>query len=194
MFVPKETGKGLSTNDFTTAEKEKLAGIEDNANNYVLPDATTTTKGGVLLSTSTSSASTTTAATSSAVKSAYDLADSKQSPATTLSGYGIEDAYTKQDIDNKGYQNAQQVQSLIANSSHLKREKVTTLPDASTADVNTIYMVPKSGSTGDVFNEYMVIDGKFELVGNSEVDLSGYLQKTDVTPITNAEIDTIVAS
>lgn len=27
-FVRKETGKGLSTNDYTTAEKEKLAGIE----------------------------------------------------------------------------------------------------------------------------------------------------------------------
>ena len=27
LFVAKETGKGLSTNDYTTAEKEKLAGI-----------------------------------------------------------------------------------------------------------------------------------------------------------------------
>lgn len=31
------TGKGLSTNDYTTAEKEKLAGIAENANNYVHP-------------------------------------------------------------------------------------------------------------------------------------------------------------
>ena len=35
--VDKETGKGLSTNDFTTAEKNKLSGIETNANNYVHP-------------------------------------------------------------------------------------------------------------------------------------------------------------
>lgn len=35
--VDKETGKGLSTNDFTTAEKNKLSGIEANANNYVHP-------------------------------------------------------------------------------------------------------------------------------------------------------------
>lgn len=33
--VDKETGKGLSTNDYTTAEKEKLAGL----NNYTLPEA-----------------------------------------------------------------------------------------------------------------------------------------------------------
>lgn len=36
--VDKVEGKQLSTEDFTTAEKEKLAGIEENANNYVLPD------------------------------------------------------------------------------------------------------------------------------------------------------------
>lgn len=35
--VDKETGKGLSTNDYTTAEKDKLAGIEAGANNYVHP-------------------------------------------------------------------------------------------------------------------------------------------------------------
>ena len=33
-FVAKETGKGLSTNDYTTAEKNKLAKIAENHNNY----------------------------------------------------------------------------------------------------------------------------------------------------------------
>lgn len=46
-FVRKEAGKGLSTEDFTTAEKTKLAGIEAGANNYILPTATSTVKGGV---------------------------------------------------------------------------------------------------------------------------------------------------
>ena len=36
--VDKVTGKQLSSEDFTTAEKTKLAGIEENANYYVLPD------------------------------------------------------------------------------------------------------------------------------------------------------------
>ena len=35
--VDKVTGKGLSTEDYTTAEKNKLSGIETNANNYVHP-------------------------------------------------------------------------------------------------------------------------------------------------------------
>lgn len=47
--VDKVTGKGLSTNDYTNADKNKLAGIEENANNYVLPDASLNVKGGVKL-------------------------------------------------------------------------------------------------------------------------------------------------
>ena len=45
--VDKVEGKGLSTEDYTTAEKTKLAGIEANANNYTLPAATTSALGGV---------------------------------------------------------------------------------------------------------------------------------------------------
>ena len=45
--VDKVEGKGLSTEDYTTAEKTKLSGIEANANNYTLPAATTSALGGV---------------------------------------------------------------------------------------------------------------------------------------------------
>ena len=45
--VDKVTGKGLSSNDYTTEEKNKLAGIADNANKYELPKATTDTLGGI---------------------------------------------------------------------------------------------------------------------------------------------------
>ena len=44
-FVEKENGKGLSTNDFTTAEKTKLASL----NNYTLPTASETEKGGFIV-------------------------------------------------------------------------------------------------------------------------------------------------
>lgn len=36
-YVEKENGKGLSTNDYTTAEKTKLSGIEEGANKYTHP-------------------------------------------------------------------------------------------------------------------------------------------------------------
>lgn len=45
--VDKEVGKGLSTNDYTTAEKQKLAGIDPNASSYELPTASVSTKGGI---------------------------------------------------------------------------------------------------------------------------------------------------
>lgn len=44
VFVKKETGKGLSTNDYTTDEKNKLAGLK----NYELPTASADTKGGAV--------------------------------------------------------------------------------------------------------------------------------------------------
>lgn len=55
--VDKETGKGLSTNDYTTAEKTKLAGIEEGANKYTLPTAAKDTLGGVKTTSTVTSAS-----------------------------------------------------------------------------------------------------------------------------------------
>lgn len=45
--VDKVSGKGLSTNDYTTEEKNKLAGIESGANRYTLPTASANQLGGV---------------------------------------------------------------------------------------------------------------------------------------------------
>ena len=53
--VDKENGKGLSTNDFTTVEKNKLAGISEGANNYSLPLAGSDLRGGVKIGYNTNS-------------------------------------------------------------------------------------------------------------------------------------------
>ena len=45
LFVKKDGDKVLSTNDYTTADKEKLQGLE----NYVLPTASATEKGGIIV-------------------------------------------------------------------------------------------------------------------------------------------------
>lgn len=45
--VDKIAGKGLSSNDYTDADKEKLDGIEPGANKYILPPATDQTLGGI---------------------------------------------------------------------------------------------------------------------------------------------------
>ena len=46
-YVLKESGKGLSTNDFTTVYKNKIDKIESGANNYSLPTASASVLGGI---------------------------------------------------------------------------------------------------------------------------------------------------
>ena len=119
----------------------------------------------------------------------------KADKATTLEGYGITDAYTQTQTDTK-------IAEAVAAADHLKREIVESLPDVGDADENTIYMVPQGGSTSDPgtstshYNEYMLINGAFELVGSSQVDLSGYATETFVTNAINAldVADTAVAN
>lgn len=47
IFVQKDGSKVLSDNNYTTAEKTKLAGVATGANKYVLPVASATVSGGV---------------------------------------------------------------------------------------------------------------------------------------------------
>ena len=112
--------------------------------------------------------------------------DGKANKATTLAGYGISDAYTKGDTDSK-------IAEAIAAAPHLKRQIVEDLPEVGSADANTIYMVPQGeGSVDDPgtatshYNEYMLINGAFELIGSSQVDLTGYATETFVTSAINA--------
>lgn len=111
--------------------------------------------------------------------------DGKANKATTLAGYGITDAYTQTQTDSK-------IAEAIAAAPHLKREIVEDLPAVGSADANTIYMVPADGTTSDPgeetshYNEYMLINGAFELIGTSQVDLNGYATETFVTNAINA--------
>lgn len=109
----------------------------------------------------------------------------KADKAATLAGYGITDAYTQTQTDTK-------IAEAVAAAPHLKRSIVEQLPEEEEADENTIYMVPQGGSVEDPgtstshYNEYMLINGAFELIGSSQVDLSGYATETFVTNAINA--------
>lgn len=70
-------------------------------------------------------------------------------------------------------------------SANLKREIVDVLP--SEGEENIIYMVAKQASaTGNVYDEYMYINGQWELIGSTEVDLSDYYKKGEVDAMVNA--------
>ena len=99
------------------------------------------------------------------------LQSEKADKASTLSGYGITDAYTKTQTD-------QAITTAVANAPHLKREIVTVLPEVEEANESTIYMVGTgTGSEDSVYEEYMLINGGFEKIGSSEVDLTNYATK-----------------
>lgn len=102
------------------------------------------------------------------------LKSGKADKATTLAGYGIADAYTKSQTDSA-------IQTAVANADHLKREIVEVLPEVDAADENTIYMVGTGdGSEDSAYEEYMLINGGFEKIGSSKVDLTNYAQKSYV--------------
>lgn len=97
--------------------------------------------------------------------------DGKADKATTLAGYGITDAYTSSQTDSK-------IAAAIAAAPHLKRTIVEQLPEVEEADENTIYMVGTgAGSEDSAYEEYMVINGAFERIGTSDVDLTNYATK-----------------
>lgn len=234
--VDKVSGKGLSTNDYTTTEKEKLAGIASGANNYTLPTASGTTLGGIKTGSNITNTEGTLSLTKDNVTAALGYTpptkdtntwtpfkgatasaagtagyvpapaagdqnkffkadgtfgtpkDTTYSPATQ-SANGLMTAADKKKLDAFGaastYATTTYVGQQIAAAGHISKQIVTTLPAASAAKENVIYMVKKtSGSGSNLYDEYMLIDGKMELVGDSA---------TKIDTLTNADITEILS-
>lgn len=97
------------------------------------------------------------------------------------------EVYSKEEVETY-------VAQQIANAGHLKRIIAEQLPDVSIAQVNTIYMIKKTGggiaSWGkNIYEEYMVIEGEWELLGNSQVDLTDYAKTEYVDNKTKDKAD-----
>lgn len=94
------------------------------------------------------------------------------------------------------------VDTAIAAAPHIKRERVEgdVLPGVATAKENVIYMLARSdGQDWNGYDEYMLIDGDWERVGSSDVDLSNYsttqqMNSAISTAIYNAAPDSILNS
>ncbi|WP_102343557.1 hypothetical protein [Galactobacillus timonensis] len=102
---------------------------------------------------------------------------------SSLSGYGITDAYTKTETN-------QAIQTAIGGLTQLSYQKVDTLP--ATGSTGVIYLVAHNHGTQDVFDEYIWYSDAFEKIGNTDIDLSGYLLAADLKAITNSDIDSLV--
>jgi hypothetical protein len=84
---------------------------------------------------------------------------------------------------------AEAVAAGVAGADHLKRKIVasTDAIDLSANDASQyIYMVTNSSKkTGDKYDEYMVVDGALEKVGDWSIDLSDYALANDLTNLKN---------
>ena len=53
---------------------------------------------------------------------------------------------------------------------------------------NTLYLVPISEDGVNMYEEYMLVDGKVEQVGSQTIDLTGYAKTSDVEEMINTAI------
>lgn len=178
--VDKVDGKGLSTNDYTTEEKNKLAGLD----NYTLPTASADTLGGVKVGAGLAINNGVLSATGGGTADSVDWSNVQNKP-SKLSEF----------TNDSGYQTASEVNTLITNAiadiQGIEYSIVTELP--TTGEAGVIYLISNSGSNPNSYDEYLYVNNTFEKIGTTDVDLSGYVKETDLVAITNAEIDEIFA-
>lgn len=259
VFQAKESGKGLSTNDYTTAEKNKLAGIsagaEVNQNAFSIVNITNDGQsGGTSLSADSKTASfgirggtgvtitpapdsnnITITAIGSENQNAFSEIVVKEKPSdlpaayktitaaqessqfsllasdnmtltvtengvlfkatnTTYSAMSQSEATTGTSTTARTITAkvlATTIANAIAGVTQISYSIVSSLP--ATGQTGVIYLVAHSHGTGDGYDEYIWLGSAYEKIGNTDVDLSGYLKKTDMVAITTSEIDSLFA-
>lgn len=83
------------------------------------------------------------------------------------------------------------VTAAIADITGFHAEIVSELPE--TGKTNILYLVAKTeAASGDGYDEYLYINGAWERVGSTDIDLSGYVLASEMHAITNTEIADIV--
>lgn len=106
----------------------------------------------------------------------------KADKATTIAGYGITDAYTKQEVESAI--DAKIGTFVEINASFSKLEDITD-PKS-----NIIYLIPVSDpEQQNVKEEYIWTGSAWELIGTTSVDLSGYQTKALSSAITVDEVE-----
>lgn len=171
------SGKGLSANDYTNAEKSKLSGIASGAQANVIESVKVN---GTKLTPSS--------------KAVDVTVPTKTSQLTNDSGYQSATS-VESIITAKGYQTQSQVQSLInsavGNITSIRYEKVTSLP--ATGSNGVIYLVAHSHGTQDIYDEYIWLSETktYEKIGNTDIDLSAYVKKSELTAITTNDLNTM---
>lgn len=86
----------------------------------------------------------------------------------------------------------QAIADAIAGVTSFEYSVVTSLP--TTGVKGTIYLVAHTHGTQDIYDEYIWVGDKYEKIGNTDIDLSGYWATTDLVAITATENTTLLNS
>lgn len=119
---------------------------------------------------------------------------------TTVEGLTTAVTTLRTDVDNltTNTYTKTQVDTLIANSDHLRRKIVTSIDDIDLSAANAdkfIYMVGNGLSDyDDKYQEYMIIDGRLEPVGTWEVKLDNYVTLDDLNTALLKKVDAVDGS
>jgi hypothetical protein len=204
-FVKKEAGKGLSTNDFTTDEKTKLAGL-GGSGNYTLPAASAVTLGGVKIGANLTVTEDGTLSATSPITKVSQLTNDANfitasanitgnaATATTAasatkatqdaSGNVIADTYAKK-TDVAGYQTQAQVNALIeAKVASVVRYKGTLADKAALTALTGM-------AVGDMYNVDGDGNGMNYVYNGSTWDPQA--PTVTITSLTNSDLDAIFA-
>lgn len=209
--VDKETGKGLSTNDLTDTLKSsydtaatdvatmKQAGVEKNVIVGVKVNGTAQTPD------SNRQVDITVPTESSIAEKiegyGYQTAGQVEN---IVGGKGFQTSADVEDaITKKGYQTAGQVNALITDKGYQTSAQVQAAINESLSgitgiDIQPVESLPKPGKKGviyliahahgdkDNYDEYVWVTSKndYEKIGNTDVDLSGYVKTSDLTELT----------
>lgn len=185
-FVQVESGKGLSENNFTNEEKQKLSTLKT----Y---NVATTEEAGLLSS-----------ANLTKLNGIDDGAEKNVITKIKRNGTLLNVSGTEVDVkvptkfsdlvNDNNLVNETKVKSLINDARHMKKEILATKPQ--TGEENVIYLIGPKGSGNNIYEEWLYINSKWEKIGDTDtrVDLTGYLKEEDIKTITNTEINEAMGS
>lgn len=154
---------------------------------YALPKASATELGGIKVGAGLNiSEEGTLSATGGGTADAVEWANVIDKP-TKLSQFTNDLEFIDKTVSNLvNYYDKTSVDQMIGQIATLSVQKVDTLP-AENIKTNVIYLVAKEGAIGsDLYTEYMYIDNKWEILGDTSIDLTNYLTKTGDASATTA--------
>lgn len=95
--------------------------------------------------------------------------------------YKKTETYTKTEVDN-----------LVNAISTMNVEVVTSLP--TTGASTTIYLVANGGTGTNSYDEYLYVSNKWEKIGTTDIDLSGYVTDSELTTALSSKADSSALS